>query len=103
MSRKSFKHYVARDVYLFFLSATIFKNIISSTILRWLALWQVIKKQRYLKLRQFISKFNWAAAVLSKYSNERFRKYVRMNRIIFNEILNILKNDSVFYNNLNKF
>ncbi len=57
------------------------------------------KEQRYMSARTNVSKFNWARSVLPELSDVGFRTYVRMNRISFAHVINLIQRDSVFQNN----
>ena len=103
MSRYSDKKRLRRDFWYHFLTFAIFENLIVKRILEWLIIREIIKKQRYLTFRINVFKFNWIMKVLSRYFDFRFRKFVRMNRDIFKQMLHIIEDDLVFYNEFNVF
>ena len=73
------------------------KNIINSQILKWLIMSENFKKNRYLIFRANVFKFNWALNIFSFYSEKRFRKFVRMNRQIFQSMFRIFEHDFIFF------
>ncbi len=48
--------------------------------------------------RLFVLKSNWASFVLSKLSDTRFRKYVRMNRDSVKHVVQLISKNSMFQN-----
>ena len=62
-------------------------------------MYHVLQNQRYLQFRIRISKFNWISTILFDLFDDRFRKFVRMNRNTFKKMFEIIENDSIFYNN----
>ena len=102
MSRQSTKKRLRRDLWWQFIQIAIIENFTSFSVTRWLALYYDIRKQRYLTFRTItISKSNWITKVFSKLSNTRFRKFLRMNRKFFNDVLAIIEQNLIFYSDYN--
>ena len=103
MSRFNNKRLFQRDFWRLWLTAAAVEDLTFSTAMRWLILCENLKKQRYLTFRiDVISKSNWNINILFDYNDIRFRKYVRMNRKSFVRLMNIVKNDFIFYSNSNR-
>ena len=59
------------------------------------------KEERYLVFRFFILKFNWISKIFSILSNDRFKNYLRINRISLKHIADLIRDDFVFHNQFN--
>lgn len=102
MSRQIAKKRLRRNLWWQFIQIAAIEDLTFSSATRWLTLYYDIRKQRYLTSRMItISKFNWITEIFSKLSDTRFRKFLRMNRKFFDQMLEIIKQNVVFYNDNN--
>ena len=101
--RYTVKQRMKRFYDLQFLITVAQKDIINSQALKWLIMSESLKKSRYLISRADVFKFNWALDILSSYSEKRFRKFVRMNRQIFQSMFRIIEHDFIFFVENNTF
>lgn len=98
MPRRSEKSKLRRDLWWRFITIAAAEGLASPAAMRWLALYYGIRQQRYLTTRSIsVPKCNWATAILPELDERRFRKFVRMDRITFEEVLCIVENDPVFH------
>lgn len=101
MPRHSIKYYTNNDAYGMFVREFAEQGDLTEDALTWLMIYDLLRKQRYLSDRLPIPKLNWANTVLPKLSDDRFRKILRMDRLSFKYVTNLIKDDPIFYNNSN--
>ena len=92
------KNKFRRNLWWKFIIITIVENFTFFVAIRWFVLYYNIKQQKYLTIWNIsISKCNWIIAIFFELNERRFRKFVRINRIIFEKMFCIVENDFVFH------
>lgn len=92
------KERTRREIWARYLQCVVRYGFCHHTTRRFLRLHEGFMQQRYMYSRLPVPKSNWANHILPQYSEDRWRTVIRMNPQSFEYILDLIKNNPIFYN-----
>ena len=99
--RRSIKYHTKNDTYRMFIEEFVEQGELTEDALTWLMIHESFRKQHYLYDCLPIPKSNWANIILPKLSDDRFCKFLQMDRLSHKYVISLIKDDLIFYNNSN--